>query len=71
MVSRGRIGIKGPKNAEIKVVKQRELLNRDSDQSCLCFLFCLANPSLTLAIESLTIPEMVSSMCFLMFHNPR
>ena len=63
--------IRGPNNAEIKVVTQGELLNQDSNQPCLCSLFCLANPSLTLAIESLTIPEMVSSMCFLMFHNPR
>jgi hypothetical protein len=31
----------------------------------------LASPSLTLAMESLTTPRMVSSMCFLMFHIPR
>jgi hypothetical protein len=63
--------IRGPNNAEIKVVNQGELLIQDLNQPCLCSLFCLANPPLTLAIESLTIPRMVSSMCLPMFHNPR
>jgi hypothetical protein len=31
----------------------------------------LASPSLTLSIESLTTPRMVSSLSFLMFYTPR
>ena len=61
--------IRGPNNAEIKVVTQGELLNQDSN-SPVCSLFCLANPYLTLAIGSLTILGKVSIMCFLMFHTP-
>ena len=41
------------------MVNQGELLNQDSKQpwACSLSLFCLASPSLTLAIESLTTPE--------------
>jgi hypothetical protein len=71
-VNNSRRTIRGSNKVDMRL-KQGEELNQDSNQSWLYFLslFHLASPSLTLATESLTMPRMVSSMCFRMFHIPR
>ena len=49
----------GPSREEIKVVSQGDELNQDWNKPCAASrsFFRFANPSLTLAIESLTTPE--------------
>ena len=60
--------IKGLHREEIRVVNQGELLNQRSNQPWVCSLslFCLASPSLTLAIESLSLAwsPVCASQCF-------
>ena len=72
-VNNSRRTIRGPNKVDMRVVNQGEELNQDSNQPWLFSfsLFCLASPSLTLAIESLTTSGMAFSMCFPMFHTPR
>ena len=51
--------ISGPTKVEMRVVNHGEKLNQDSNHPWFCSLslFLLANPSLTLAMESFTTPE--------------